>query len=111
MTGWCPDRESSMPVFRLLSAAARPGGRRSCGVAAGQAGDVADGAGLPAGVVAQWLPKLITSRSQHSPDLRSYGDSNSGPLACHAMEAFISSYGENPFFGIIAARDHTIGIT
>ena len=84
MTGWCPERESSMPVFRLLSAAARPGGRRSCGVAAGQAGDVADGAGLPAGVVAQWLPKLITSRSQHAPDLWSYGDSNSGPLACHA---------------------------
>ena len=34
-------------------------------------------------ILTRWLPKLITSRSQHAPDLWSYGDSNPRPLACH----------------------------
>jgi hypothetical protein len=40
----------------------------------------------------------------------SYGDSNSGPLACHAMNLFNSIPGETPFFCIIAARGHRIDI-
>jgi hypothetical protein len=40
----------------------------------------------------------------------SYGDSNPRPLACHAIGSFISFYGESPFFCIIAAKSHTVGI-
>ena len=40
-------------------------------------------------VVSRWLPKLITSRPKCAPDLWSYRDSNSGPLACHATMAVV----------------------
>jgi hypothetical protein len=48
--GRCPDRRSSMPVFRPLSTA---GGADPpvCRMAADQASDITDGAGLPGGTL------------------------------------------------------------